>query len=61
MKTWYNHNKSQPKRELHIYFLRRIVRILTNIQMKYANLVGWNNLSIPKLQHLHRWSLGMDK
>ena len=22
---------------------------------------GWNNLSIPKLQRLHRWSLGMDK
>ena len=23
--------------------------------------MGWNNLSIPKLQRLHRWSLGMDK
>ena len=23
--------------------------------------VGWNYLSIPKLQRLHRWSLGMDK
>ena len=23
--------------------------------------VGWNNLSIPKLQPLHRWSLGMNK
>ena len=23
--------------------------------------MGWNNLSIPKLQQLHRWSLGMDK
>ena len=22
--------------------------------------VGWNNLSIPKLQWLHRWCLGMD-
>ena len=21
----------------------------------------WNYLSIPKLQRLHRWSLGMDK
>ena len=24
-------------------------------------LMGWNYLSIPKLQRLHRWSLGMDK
>ena len=23
--------------------------------------MGWNYLSIPKLQRLHRWSLGMDK
>ena len=23
--------------------------------------MGWNYLSIPKLQWLHRWSLGMDK
>ena len=23
--------------------------------------VGWNYLSIPKLQQLHCWSLGMDK
>ena len=23
--------------------------------------VGWNFLFIPKLQRLHRWSLGMDK
>ena len=23
--------------------------------------VGWKYLSIPKLQRLHRWSLGMDK
>ena len=23
--------------------------------------MGWNHLSIPKLQRLHRWSLGMDK
>ena len=23
--------------------------------------MGWNYLSIPKLQQLHRWSLGMDK
>ena len=23
--------------------------------------MGWNNLSIPKLQRLHRWSLGIDK
>ena len=23
--------------------------------------VGWNYLSMPKLQRLHRWSLGMDK
>ena len=22
--------------------------------------VGWNNLSNPKLQRLHRWSVGMD-
>ena len=24
-------------------------------------IMGWNYLSIPKLQRLHRWSLGMDK
>ena len=23
--------------------------------------MGWNHLSIPKLQQLHRWSLGMDR
>ena len=25
------------------------------------NSVEWNYLFIPKLQRLHRWSLGMDK
>ena len=23
--------------------------------------MGWNYLPIPRLQRLHRWSLGMDK
>ena len=26
-----------------------------------SQCVGWNVLSIPKIQRLHRWSLGMDK
>ena len=30
-------------------------------QLHAQNSVWWNYLSIPKLQRLHRWSLGMDK
>ena len=30
-------------------------------QLHPLQCVGWNYLSIPKLQCLHRWSLGLDK
>ena len=37
-------------------FNHRMDKLSHNLQS-----VGWNYLSIPKLQRLHRWSLGMDK
>ena len=30
-------------------------------QLHPLQTVGWKYLSIPKLQWLHRWSLGMDE
>ena len=41
----------------------RLVALPASMDMYLHPLccVGWNYLSIPKLQRLHRWSLGMDE
>ena len=40
---------------------RILMRILTKSPLMSCKCAGWNYLSIPELQRLHRWSLGKDK
>ena len=38
-----------------------LIWVKSNRSMDKNSQAQWNNLSIPKLQQHHHWSLGMDK